>query len=68
MRAGRQQAGPPPAKSALTRAGLAPVQGPVQTPVEAIQVELRAWEWQELRHHHGGLELVITREALLLQS
>ncbi|MEX1317534.1 MAG: molybdate ABC transporter permease subunit [Synechococcaceae cyanobacterium] len=43
-----------------------PLQGPEKTPVETIQVELRAWEWQELRHHHGGLELVIPREALLL--
>jgi molybdate ABC transporter permease protein len=43
----------------------APVQGPVQTPVEAIQVELRAWEWQELRYH-PALELVLPREALLL--
>jgi molybdate ABC transporter permease protein len=35
-------------------------------PVEAIQVELRAWEWQELHHHRARLELVIPHGALLL--
>lgn len=44
----------------------AAAKGLVQMPVEAIQVELRGWEWQELRHHRSELELVIPREALLL--
>jgi molybdate transport system permease protein len=35
-------------------------------PVEAIQVDLRPWEWQELQNHQGALELVIPSEALLL--
>ncbi len=35
-------------------------------PVEAIQVDLRPWEWQELQDHQGALELVIPSEALLL--
>jgi ABC-type sulfate/molybdate transport systems ATPase subunit len=47
------------------------LQGPADAvalprPVEAIQVDLRPWEWQELQNHQGALELVIPSEALLL--